>query len=73
MALDFEPPKLAAVLAPTPTRVSWRSASGELVINLPTVAQAELTYALGSVSGRDVDKFATYGVRTAPASLVPRR
>lgn len=70
MALDFEPPKLAAVLAADTYTRELAVASGELVINIPTVAQSELTYALGSVSGRDVDKIHEYGVATTPGSKV---
>jgi flavin reductase (DIM6/NTAB) family NADH-FMN oxidoreductase RutF len=70
MALDFEPPKLAAVLAADTYTRELAVASGELVINLPTVAQAELTYAVGSVSGRETDKFTTYGITTTPGSVV---
>jgi flavin reductase (DIM6/NTAB) family NADH-FMN oxidoreductase RutF len=70
MALDFEPPKLAAVLASDTYTRELVDASGELVVSLPTLAMAELTYAVGSVTGRDIDKIAQYGVRTAPASKV---
>ena len=70
MALDFDPPKLAAVLAEDTWTRELAVASGELVISLPTVQQAALTYQLGSVSGRDVDKFAEYGVAWSPASHV---
>jgi len=70
MALDFEPPKLAAVLAEDTYTRELAVASGELVINLPTVAQAALTYQLGSVSGRDVDKLREYGVSVSPGTKV---
>lgn len=70
MALDFEPPKLAAVLAAGTYTRELAVAAGELVINIPTVSQAELTYAVGSESGRDVDKLEKYGVQTSPGSLV---
>jgi flavin reductase (DIM6/NTAB) family NADH-FMN oxidoreductase RutF len=70
MALDFEPPKMALVLAGDTFTRDLAVASGELVVSLPTVAMADVTYAVGTVSGRDGDKFARYGLRTAPASLV---
>lgn len=70
MPLDFEPPKLAAVLATDTYTRELALAAGELVINVPTVAQAELTYALGSVTGRDIDKLGVYGVGTSRASVV---
>lgn len=70
MALDFEPPKVAAVIAEgTYTRGLVR-ASGEFAINVPTVEMVEKTYAVGSISGRREDKFATYGLTTASSSKV---
>jgi flavin reductase (DIM6/NTAB) family NADH-FMN oxidoreductase RutF len=40
------------------------------VLHAPTTLQVDLTYQLGSCSGRDGDKFARYGIATEPASLV---
>src|SRR5438128_2546169 len=70
MAIDFEPPKVAAVLAQDTYTRALVDASGELVLSLPTVAMLDTVYAVGSVSGREVDKLAAYGLRTSPASKV---
>src|SRR5689334_16054278 len=70
MALDFEPPKLAAVIAGETYTRELVAASGEFVVQLPTRAQLDLCYAAGSLSGHDVDKFAELGIETEPASLV---
>jgi flavin reductase (DIM6/NTAB) family NADH-FMN oxidoreductase RutF len=70
MALDFEPPKLVAVIAEGTLTRELVDASGEFVVSLPTRATAAIAYALGSVSGREVDKFERYALETAPAALV---
>jgi len=70
MALDFAPPKLAAVIAEGTFTRELVDASGEFVVCLPSLAMLDTTYAVGDCSGRDVDKFATYGIQTAPGSIV---
>jgi flavin reductase (DIM6/NTAB) family NADH-FMN oxidoreductase RutF len=70
MAIDFEPPKVAAVVAGDTYTRELILASGEFVVHAPTQAQLALTYSVGSVSGREVDKLARFKVATAPASAV---
>jgi flavin reductase (DIM6/NTAB) family NADH-FMN oxidoreductase RutF len=70
MPLDFSPCKLAAVVAADTWTRELLEQSGECVVQLPTTAQLDLTYALGSCSGREVDKFARHGLATEPASMV---
>jgi flavin reductase (DIM6/NTAB) family NADH-FMN oxidoreductase RutF len=70
MALDFDPPKICAVLASDTYTRELVEASGELVVNLPPRAMLDVTYAVGQVSGRDVDKAARHGLLLAPASRV---
>ncbi|MCU0701270.1 MAG: flavin reductase family protein [Myxococcaceae bacterium] len=70
MPLDFEPPKLAVVVASGTETRRLVDASGALVVHVPTRAQLDLTWTVGSVSGADVDKFVAYGIATAPASQV---
>jgi flavin reductase (DIM6/NTAB) family NADH-FMN oxidoreductase RutF len=70
MALDFEPPRVAAVIAADTLTRELVDASGEFVVNVPTRAMVDEVYALGKRSGREVDKFRAYGLRTAPASRV---
>lgn len=63
-ALDFDPPKLTVVLDKiTATRVLIER-SGQFVIQVPTVAQLELTHQVGSRSLHDeVDKLVNTGVQ----------
>lgn len=44
--------------------------TGEFVINIPGEDLLEVTDHCGQVSGRDVDKFAAFGLTPAPASVV---
>ncbi len=70
MPLDLEPPKLAAVVAADTYTRELVEASRELVVQLPTVAMIGLTYAVGSASGRDEDKFAKHGIGTSRGAVV---
>jgi flavin reductase (DIM6/NTAB) family NADH-FMN oxidoreductase RutF len=68
MPLDFEPPKVAVVLDKSTYTRTLVEAAGHFALNLPTRAQAGLTHALGSSSGRELferegrDKFEAYGL-----------
>lgn len=44
--------------------------SKECVVNVPTVAMAKTAVAIGNCSGRDVDKFDAFDLRTDPATKV---
>ena len=46
------------------------SAAREYVVNLPTSSMVETVDRCGSVSGRDVDKFAEFGLTPVPAEKV---
>lgn len=70
MPLDFDPPKLMLVL----DRNTWSrhlvEGSGAFVIQLPSRRQAELTLAVGSHNGGEVNKFAQYDISTSRAHQV---
>ncbi|KES20173.1 MULTISPECIES: flavin reductase family protein [Pseudomonas] len=70
MPLDFDPPKLMLVL----DRNTWSrhlvEGSGAFVIQLPSRRQAELTLAVGSSNGSELDKFARHDIATARARQV---
>jgi len=76
MPLDFDPPKVAVVLDKSTWTRALIEASGTFALNLPTVAQVDLTQALGSSSGREIvehearDKFAAFGLGSFAASLI---
>ncbi|MBI5109819.1 MAG: flavin reductase family protein [Rhodocyclales bacterium] len=56
MALDFDPPKVAVVIDKSTLTRELVEASGEFVLNVPARKIAALTLAVGSESGRGIDK-----------------
>lgn len=66
MPVEFTPPRIAIVIDKKTWTCELALASGRLAINIPCKQQADLCYAVGSSSGRDLpepnDKFAQYGI-----------
>ncbi len=70
MPLDFDTPKIAVVVDKATLTRELIDASGVLSINVPCVAQAELTRAVGGESGQDhPDKLQRCGVRFHSGAL----
>jgi flavin reductase (DIM6/NTAB) family NADH-FMN oxidoreductase RutF len=64
MPLDFDPPKVVVVIdARTLTR-KLVEASGVFGLQLPGVAFAQQTLAVGTSNGVEIDKFAAFNLRT---------
>lgn len=70
MPLDFSPPKVAVVIDKSTYTRELVEASGELVLAVPCAAQLEMVSGVGTRSGRELDKFAHYGLNSAPGSAV---
>ncbi len=70
MALDYDPARLVAVIEEDSYTRELIDRSGDFVVNVPTAAMVDKVYALGRVSGRDVDKFRAYGIATMPSTKV---
>jgi flavin reductase (DIM6/NTAB) family NADH-FMN oxidoreductase RutF len=70
MPLDFEPPKVAVVIASGTLTRELLDLTNELALSLPTVAQLDATYLVGSKSGREVAKWGAGGFVAEKASLV---
>jgi flavin reductase (DIM6/NTAB) family NADH-FMN oxidoreductase RutF len=68
--MEFEPPLVGFVLSDRNHSFAALNATGECVIAIPTVDLAKKVVACGNVSGRTVDKFATFGLTPATASCV---
>ncbi|SMC29309.1 NADH-FMN oxidoreductase RutF, flavin reductase (DIM6/NTAB) family [Andreprevotia lacus DSM 23236] len=68
--LDFDPPKFVVVIDKNTYTRELIEASGTLALQIPSRAQAELTYAVGNSSGRDGDKFATHKIATFAGSHI---
>jgi len=64
MPLDFSPPKVAVVIDRNTRTRELVEASGEFALNVPSRTIAEETLAVGSTSGRDIDKFRELGLTT---------
>ncbi len=67
MPVEFTPPRIAVVIDKSTFTREQVAATGMLALNLPCRALADLTYTVGSVSGRDdasspADKFDRYGI-----------
>lgn len=59
MPLDFDPPKVAVVIDKATLTRELVEASGEFVLNVPSRNQAALVLAVGTQSGREIDKFSS--------------
>lgn len=73
MPVEFTPPRLAIVIDKRTFTRELIQASGHFGVCIPGAALADLTYAVGSVSGRETDKFKRFGIdaRTGAITGVP--
>jgi flavin reductase (DIM6/NTAB) family NADH-FMN oxidoreductase RutF len=62
MPVEFTPPRIAIVIDKRTFTRELVMASGMFGICIPGAALMDLTYAVGTSSGRDVDKFAKYDI-----------
>jgi len=65
-----EPPTIAVAVDRSTYTFQCLEHSGEATINVASADAADLAYALGSVSGRDVDKTSAFGPRLLPSDVV---
>lgn len=70
MPVEFTPPRIAIVIDKKTFTRELIAASGAFAVCLPGAALAALTYAVGTVSGRDQDKLAQHGVSTRPGPVL---
>ena len=70
MPLDFLPPKVAVVIDCNTLTRELVEASGEFVLNIPARRMAQQVVQCGTRGGRDIDKFAAFGLAGAPAGTV---
>jgi len=68
--IDFDPPLVGCVVSERNHSFRALKATGECVLNIPTVEIAAQTVKCGNVSGRKVDKFQAFGLTPLPASIV---
>jgi flavin reductase (DIM6/NTAB) family NADH-FMN oxidoreductase RutF len=70
MMVEFEPPLVACVVSNANHSFAALRASGECVIAIPARKLAATIVKVGNSSGRDIDKFAAFGLTALPAERV---
>lgn len=70
MPVEFTPPRIAVVIDKKTFTRELVAASGAFGIVLPGAALVDLTYAVGSTSGRDEDKFTRHGILARPGPVL---
>ncbi len=64
MPVEFEPPRIAIVVDKNAWSREIIERNGTFGVVVPSVGAANWTYAVGSISGREEDKFNAYGIPT---------
>ncbi len=70
MMVEFEPPLIACVVSSGDYSFGAMRATKECVIAIPALELAPKVVKVGNCSGRDLDKFAAFGLTPAPAERV---
>ncbi len=70
MVVQHDPPLLGAIIGPWDHSFTALRETGQCVIAIPTVDLAAMVVEIGNCSGRDVDKFAAFGLTPLPAKEV---
>ncbi|MCM5569294.1 flavin reductase family protein [Burkholderiaceae bacterium FT117] len=68
--MEFEPPLVGCVVARSHYSHELLRAGRACTINIPSTALADAVVGCGNTLGSEIDKFAEFGLRTSPASLV---
>jgi flavin reductase (DIM6/NTAB) family NADH-FMN oxidoreductase RutF len=70
MMVDFDPPLIACVVSEADYSFAALRAAKECVIAIPAAGLAPKVVKVGNTSGRDIDKFAAFGLTPLPAEEV---
>ena len=70
MMVEFEPPLVACVVSNANHSFAALRATKECVIAIPALELAPKVVGVGNCSGRDLDKFAAFGLTPIPAKRV---
>lgn len=68
--LEFEPPLVGCVVSAGNHSFAALEATGECVLNVPTLELAQQLVGCGNSHGDELDKFAHFGLRAVPSSRV---
>lgn len=67
--INSDPPMISISIRPSRFSHPLIAETGEFVANIPTADMVEITDSCGMVSGREVDKFAQYGLTAERGTL----
>lgn len=70
MMVEFEPPQVACIVSEANYSFAALRATRECVIAIPARKLAAKVVKIGNSSGRDIDKFKTFGLKAKPAARV---
>ena len=70
MMIEFEPPQVACIVSNADYSFAALRATGDCVIAIPARKLASKVVKVGNSSGRDIDKFAAFGLTKMPAARV---
>lgn len=68
--MEFTPSLVGCVISSANHSFDLVRGSGECVINLPTTALTDEAVGIGNTTGREIDKFARFGLTAEPAEKV---
>ena len=70
MPVEFDPPRIAIVIDKQTLTRELAAAAGGFAICVPGAALLDVTFGVGGVSGREVDKFAVWGLAPKPGPVL---
>lgn len=70
MPVDFSPAKVAVIIDKDTYTRELVDASGEFALQFPMRKIAKLTLDVGDISGRDIDKFPRYDIKTFSSTII---
>jgi flavin reductase (DIM6/NTAB) family NADH-FMN oxidoreductase RutF len=70
MPVEFTPPRIAIVIDKSTYTRELIAASGSFGVCVPGAAAIDLTYAVGTASGRDIDKFDAFGIQSTKGQIL---
>ena len=70
MALSFDPPLFAVAISPNRYSYNLLKKSGEFTANFLTFDNIGIIAAVGRTSGKEIDKFSFYKIKTIPSTII---
>lgn len=70
MPVEFTPPRIAIVIDKSTFTRELIAATGSFAVVIPGRMRVDVTYAVGSESGREVDKFARHGIEATAGPVL---